>query len=124
DLLLLTLQASPTAPIGGVYTISVAAAQISDETPHQSTVTDLVAPGRVTVVTCAPRTPGDVNGNGTVDLGDAIGALRIAVLGVPRANACAQAAADVNWDGAIDLQDAILLLQRVALNKPLPTCHG
>lgn len=122
-LLLLTLKAAPSTPIGAVYTIQAASAILSDEQLHQQNGTGLVAPGTITLVACTSRIPGDVNGNGEVDLGDAIQTLRMAVLGVPPANECAQAAANVNCDGVVNIQDAILILQRVALNKELSVCQ-
>jgi hypothetical protein len=55
--------------------------------------------------------PGDVNGDGGVDLGDAILALQVVATFHP---AGVQMGAEVNGDGVIGLAEAIHILQRIA----------
>jgi hypothetical protein len=66
--------------------------------------------------------PGDVNGDGTVDLGDAILALRGAVLKVNLPGECAVSGGDVNCNGGLDIGDAILILRNAVLKVSLDTC--
>jgi hypothetical protein len=64
-------------------------------------------------IACTPETciPGDVNGNGKVDLDDAMLVLRI-LAGIPVGNVNLNA--DVNGDGKIGLEELGFILQKVA----------
>lgn len=58
-----------------------------------------------------PVIPGDVNGDGTVDVADALLCLRCA-MGLVTLDENALAAADVNGDGNVDAADALMILRR------------
>jgi hypothetical protein len=63
---------------------------------------------------------GDVNANGTVDLGDAIYILNYLFKG--GTDPCPMEAGDVNCTGQVDLGDAIFLLNYLFKGGPGPTC--
>ena len=55
-------------------------------------------------------TPGDVDGNGTIDMADALLTLRCA-MGLVELSGDQLAAADVNADGAVGMDDALMILR-------------
>lgn len=56
--------------------------------------------------------PGDVNGDGKVDVGDSILILR-RVVGLEQFDGAQELMADLNGDGKVDVGDAIMLLRMV-----------
>ena len=66
----------------------------------------------------APFLRGDTNGNGRVDLTDAIRTLGFLFLGTPESLACADAA-DADDSGQLDLVDAVRILNRLFLGASL-----
>jgi len=68
--------------------------------------------------TVGTRVPGDVNGDGKVDVSDVRDAIKV-LFGVIT-DPAAKAAADVNGDGNVDLVDIRILLQAVVKGTPLP----
>ena len=69
--------------------------------------------GRIVIVDSEePLAPGDVNGDGSVDIEDALLAMRAALELVDLPDA-GMAAADVNGDGSVTLVDALIILRRV-----------
>ena len=62
---------------------------------------------------------GDLNGDGKIDLRDAVVMVRVAVGAIPASDAMKKAG-DVNGDGALDLKDAALILQAAIGVKKLP----
>jgi hypothetical protein len=82
------------------------------------TVRPLAADGSLTIET-ASFLRGDPNGDGSVDLGDALHLL-FALFGGGPAAGCPDAA-DMNDDGSLDLSDALVLLGHLFLGEgPLP----
>jgi hypothetical protein len=120
EVMKLSLQVPSSAPLGTVYDLNVADAILATEMGQAEEVTPASVSGRLEVSGCAS---GDVNGNGTVDIGDAILALRMAVLNVNAANPCGKSSADVNCNGGVDIGDAILILRNAVLKTPFPACR-
>lgn len=122
DLLRLTVQASPQAPLGTVYRLEPETALFTSEQAVETNVEEQTAEARVEVRSCEVRARGDVTGEGQVNVLDAVETLRIIVnLSVPD-NACAVAAADVSCDGAIRIGDAILILRHIVFDEAFPAC--
>ena len=73
-----------------------------------------------------PATPqvvlGDLNGDGTVEVADAVVALQFAV-GIGTPTPAQVQAGDLNGDGSIDVADVLLIL-RLALGLGLPSAGG
>jgi hypothetical protein len=67
---------------------------------------------QVTVTTLHNVAPGDVNGNGIIDLNDAILILKL-IAGI-NPNVAIRSDADINGDGKIGLEEVIFVLQRVS----------
>ncbi|MGE3166605.1 MAG: dockerin type I repeat-containing protein [Planctomycetota bacterium] len=65
-----------------------------------------------------PFVRGDVNGDGSRDIGDAVGTLQHLFGGVP--SSCLDAL-DFNDDGAVDIGDAVALLANLFQGQPGPT---
>jgi predicted MPP superfamily phosphohydrolase len=63
------------------------------------------------VITIASRTPGDLNGDNSLDLLDARAILKLIVAGTGGASEAELAAADVNGDNAVDTNDVLALLK-------------
>ena len=60
------------------------------------------------IVTAKGQVPGDANGNGVLDAGDALDALKMSVGLIPLKMVC-----DVDSDGQVTSTDARLILQKV-----------
>jgi hypothetical protein len=69
----------------------------------------------------APRLKGDVDRNGTVDVRDAVGVLRI-IVGLSLYDPETLRAADVNCTGNSTVQDVILILQSIVTGTAIPEC--
>jgi hypothetical protein len=121
-LLWLSVRPPANATIGSTIPVDVSGFQLG--APAITTEKLRVSPGALTIEACHDRIRGDLNGDGAVGIGDAILALRMAVLLNEPSNPCQRAAGDVNCDGAINIGDAVLILRNVALHEEFPACSG
>jgi hypothetical protein len=121
-LLWLSVRPPANTTIGSTILIYVSGVQLGD--PAITTETLRVSPGALTIEACHDRLRGDLNGDGAVGIGDAILALRMAVLLNEPSNECQRAAADVNCDNVIDIGDAVLILRNVVFHEEFPACSG
>ena len=64
---------------------------------------------------------GDANGDGTIDISDAVSLIAYIFLGGPAPNPLA--AGDANCDGTVDISDAVYLISYIFSGGRLP-CHG
>lgn len=96
------------APSGAVYTVE-AGVQAYDFEGRRTTLEAAV--GQVTV-TAPDLAPGDVNGNGQVEVGDAVLVLR-ATVGLEILDAEQSSRADLDRNEDINVADAISILRRV-----------
>jgi hypothetical protein len=64
--------------------------------------------GEISIVGATGQVPGDSNGNGVLDMGDALEALKMSVQLIP-----VKMAADIDSDGRVTSTDARLIRQRV-----------
>jgi hypothetical protein len=122
NLLRLKLTVALDMPVGITFPLTPVSATMTTESGQDQTVTSEVRPGSLTVVACRERAKGDVNGDGTLGVGDVILALRIFV-NLTAGNACMKAAADVDCNGSVGLGDALKILQAVSLNHPIQACQ-
>jgi hypothetical protein len=122
NLLRLKLTVALDMPVGITFPLTPLSATMTTESGQDQTVTSDVRPGSLTVVACRERAKGDVNGDGTLGVGDVILALRIFV-NLTAGNACMKAAADVDCNGSVGLGDALKILQAVSLNHPIQACQ-
>jgi hypothetical protein len=67
------------------------------------------------------RPPGDANGDGIVNVGDAIRLLQ-SVAGLQTLTAEERKAADTNCDGSVGVGDVVQLLRSVVFHQPLQAC--
>ncbi len=77
---------------------------------NANTLANLVITGQVPII---PGGRGDVNGNGAVDIGDALFVAQ-AVAGLRQLNPAQTTAADVNGNSAVDIGDALFISQALA----------
>jgi hypothetical protein len=121
-LLWLSVRPPANATIGTTIPVDVSSLQLN--TLPVMTEKLRVSPGVLTIETCHERIRGDLNGDGVVGIGDAILALRMAVLLNEPSNECQRAASDVNCDGVQDIGDAVLILRNIAFHEEFPACSG
>ncbi|MBW3623233.1 MAG: tandem-95 repeat protein [Armatimonadetes bacterium] len=122
----LNVQSSPSIETETVYHLRVAGAFLTNERGIDTAVTDRSAPFTLVVRPetgpCEVRKKGDVTGEGSVDLADAVTVLRVSVGMMVLPNECARSAADVSCDGRVKVGDAVLLLRHLVFGEPFPAC--
>ena len=96
-----------TAPSSGTYTFYWR----YDKDSSQHTGDDCAEIWNVRVASGSTGIPGDTDGNGTVNMVDAIMALRHA-MGITLLNAEQQARADIDGNGSVNMVDAVSILRR------------
>jgi hypothetical protein len=80
---------------------------------YDPTVISAWSPARiVTISESLVYIPGDANGDGNINVGDAILVLR-SIVGLAQLDANQDSAADVNKDGKVNVSDAILILRYI-----------
>ncbi len=97
---------------GTRYSLSVHATLISNDVEEEVTTV-----GGTLEVVAPAQEPGDLDGNGIINLRDVIGIIMIVVLQKPVSDELL-AVADVSGDGSVTLLDAVLLLREVAQIGP------
>lgn len=123
ELLKLSVHVNPATASGTVYALEVQSASYADENGQNHVIDPaLTAPGSLEVGACIEAVPGDVNHDGTVSLGDAILALRMAVGIASPPNACVKASADIDCNGVIQLGDVVAILRKGILGIDLLAC--
>ncbi|MBW3622198.1 MAG: tandem-95 repeat protein [Armatimonadetes bacterium] len=122
DVLRLELTPSTSTAPGTEYRIEAVRVEVSDRRGEVTELAGRTAPGSLMVAPCETRGKGDVNGDGAVDIRDAIYVLRVAAeIEVPT-NGCVRSAADVNCSGAVNVGDAVLILRHITFGEAFPAC--
>jgi hypothetical protein len=82
---------------------------------------DRVQDGEVRVGGPPKEAPGDITGDGVVNVGDATRLLRV-VVGSQPLTPEEQKAADTNCDGSVGVGDVVQLLRSIVFHQPLQEC--